>query len=201
MCTLSKKLKSNFFNGWMISQQQHYKMATMKKQAKATAVEKGTFYECGWCGKEGTNAPYHSTENEVICGRRVEGEKIYFCGDKCQDIYSLEHNRRSMFEDIDWANRTLVRLKHSVTYYIKNGDKIPPILLQTAKLVNIYKKVLTFIISGDTPSARKLYNEKKEIVTDYIEDLLADKEWEYLYMTFINNFSELNEMMSDGFCV
>lgn len=172
-------------------------MATMKKQAKAKAVEKGTFYECGWCGKEGTNAPCYSVEQEVICGRAVEGKEIYFCSDKCQDIYSVEHNRRSVIKDIEWANDTLDRLKDAVAKYIKNGDKISPVLLQTAKLVNIYKKVSTFIVSGDKPSARKLYEEKKEIVTDYIEDVLADKEWEYLYMMFINQFAELNETMRD----
>jgi len=172
-------------------------MATMKKQAKATAVKKGTFYECFWCGKEGTNAPYYSDVNKVVCGRMVEKGKKYFCSAKCQHISCSEHNRRTVIDCIDFANGALVRIKDAVADLIKEGIKIPPPLLQTAKLINIFKKVLTFLISGDKPSARKLYDEKKEIVTDCTEDLLADKVWGDMYMVFINWFAELDGLMSD----
>jgi predicted nucleic acid-binding Zn ribbon protein len=172
-------------------------MATMKKQAKATAVKKGTFYECVWCGKEGTNAPGYSITNKVVCGRVVETGKKYFCSDKCQRIYCSEHNRRKVIEAIDFANEALDKVKNVVADFIEEGDKIKPVLLQTAKLLNIYKKVLTFIVSGDKPSARKLYDEKKAIVTDCAEDLLADEVWGDLYMFFINRFAELDGVMSD----
>jgi hypothetical protein len=176
-------------------------MATMKKQAKATAVEKGTFYECVWCGKEGTNAPCYSTTKRVVCGRAVEQGKKYFCSEKCQHISCSEHNRRQMILDIDWANKNLGDIKKIVADFIKEGEKIPLALLQLAKLLNIYKKVLTFIVSGDKSSARKLYDEKKESVTDCTEDLLVDEVWGKLYMFFINRFAELDGMMSDGVSV
>ena len=172
-------------------------MATMKKQAKATAVKKGTYYECGWCGKEGTNTPYSSTTNEVVCGRAVEKEKNYFCSEKCRHIYCVERNRRKGIEAIDFTNESLDMVKNIVAEYIEEGDKINPIILQMAKLLNIYKKVLTFIVSGDTPSAQKLYDEKKVIVTDCAEDVLADEVWGEMYMFFINRFAELDGMMSD----
>jgi len=171
--------------------------STMKKQAKATAVEKGTFYECVWCGKEGTNAPCYSDVNKVVCGRMVEQGKKYFCSEKCQYIACTEHNRNEIIKDIDFANKILGDIKKIVTTFIKGGEKIPPLLLQNAKLINIHKKVLTFIVSGDKPSARKLYNEKKEIVTDCAEDLLADESWGKLYMFFINRFAEIDNMLSD----
>jgi predicted nucleic acid-binding Zn ribbon protein len=169
----------------------------MKKQAKAKAVEKGTFYECGWCGKEGTNAPCGSDVKKVVCGRMVEEGKNYFCSEKCQHIYCGESNRREIIRDIDFANEILDDIKKIVADFIKEGEKISPPLLQMAKLLNIYKKVLTLIISGDKPSARKLYNEKKAIVTDCAEDLLADKVWTQLYMVFINKFAELDELLSN----
>jgi len=172
-------------------------MTTMKKQAKAKAVEKGTFYECGWCGKEGTNAPCGSDVKKVVCGRMVEEGKNYFCSEKCQNIYCVESNRRILISDIDFANKILGDIKKIVTSFIKEGEKIPPLLLQLAKLLNIFKKVLTFVISGDKPSAQKLYDEKKEIVTDYTEDLLADKVWGDSYMVFINKFAILDEVIGD----
>ena len=175
-----------------------FQMATMKKSTKAAAVKKGTYYECGWCGKEGTNAPYSSTTNKVVCGRAVKKGKTYFCSDKCQHIYCAEHNRREVIESIDFANETIDDIKKIVANFIKEGGKIDPVVLQVAKLLNIYKKLLTFIVSGDKPSARKLYDEKKEIVTDCAEDVLADKVWGKLYMFFINRFAELNEMMDDA---
>jgi len=178
-----------------ITQQQHLKMATMKKQAKAKAVEKGTFYECVWCGKEGTNAPCSSTRQEIMCGRSVETGTIYFCSVKCRRTYCLEYNRREAIKSIDVANEILDKIKVAVAAYIEHGHKIEPCVLQMAKLLNIYKKVLTFIISGDKPSAQKLYDEKKEIVTDYTEDLLANKLWSRLYMTYIDRFAELDEVL------
>ena len=172
-------------------------MATMKKQAKATAVKKGTFYECVWCGKEGTNAPYYSDVSKVVCGRMVEKGKKYFCSAKCQHISCSEHNRREIIKDIDFTNEVLADTKKIVASFIKEGNKISPSLLQFAKLINIYKKVLTFIVSRDKPSARKLYDEKKAIVTDCAEDLLADKVWGQLYMFFINRFAEVDGVINN----
>jgi predicted nucleic acid-binding Zn ribbon protein len=169
----------------------------MKKQSKAKAVKKGTFYECLWCGKEGTNAPCYSVSKKVVCGRAVEIKKKYFCSDKCQHIYTVENNRREVIEGIDFANKGLDLVKNVVGASVEVGIKIAPSILHMAKLLNIYKKVLTLIISGDKPSARKLYDEKKETVTDCTEDLLADKLWGDFYMFFINRFAELDGVLSD----
>ena len=120
--------------------------STMKKQAKATAVKKGTYYECRWCGQEGANAPHNSTQNKVVCGRLVEEESLYFCSVKCQHIYSAEHNRREVIRGIDWTSKALDGLKALVAICIKKGEKIEPVVLQSAKLLNIYKKVFIFIL-------------------------------------------------------
>jgi predicted nucleic acid-binding Zn ribbon protein len=172
-------------------------MATMKKAAKAAAMEKGTFYECGWCGKEGTNTPYNSIRKKVVCGRAVEGATTYFCSMKCQYIHCAESNRRKVIAAIDFTNETLDMIKNVVAEYIDEGEKIDPVLLQVAKLVNIFKKVLTLIVSGDKSSARKLYDEKKAIVTDCAEDVLASEAWGDLYMFFINRFAEVDGMLHD----
>ena len=172
-------------------------MATMKKQAKAKAVEKGTFYECVWCGQEGTNAPYSSTTKRVVCGRAVEQGKKYYCSAKCQHIYCVENNRRKVIAAIDFTNETLDMIKAVVAESIEEGEKINPIVLQCAKLVNIFKKALTLIVSGDKSSARKLYDEKKALITDCAEDMLADKVWGDMYMFFINRFAEVDGMLHD----
>ena len=173
-----------------------FQMATMKKAAKAAAVKKGTYYECGWCGKEGTNAPYKSEFMTPVCGRMVAGKTNNFCSKKCRHIVAAEHNRREVITCIDYTNQVLDEIKSSVAYSIKHGEKIDPVLLQVTKLINIYKKVLTFIVSRDKSSARKLYDEKKAIVTDCAEDVLADKEWADVYMFFINRFAEVDGMLS-----
>lgn len=173
-------------------------MATMKKQAKAKAVEKGTFYECVWCGQEGTNAPYSSTTKRVVCGRAVEQGKKYYCSAKCQHIYCVENNRRKVIAAIDFTNEALGMVKNGVAVSINEGEKINSVILQMAKLLNIFKKVLTFIVSGDKSSARKLYDEKKAIVTDCAEDVLADKEWADVYMFFINRFAELDGILASN---
>jgi predicted nucleic acid-binding Zn ribbon protein len=174
-----------------------FQMATMKKATKAAAVKKGTYYECGWCGQEGTNARYRSEFMTPVCGRLVAGKTNYFCSKKCRHMVSAEHNRREVIGCIDYTNEVLDTIKSSVAYSIKHGEKIDPVLLQVTKLINIYKKVLTLIVSGDKPSARKLYDEKKAIVTDCAEDVLADEYWAEMYMFFINKFAEVDGMMND----
>ena len=171
--------------------------STMKKEAKAKAVAKGTFYECGWCGKEGTDAIYTTDKGSVVCGRMVRKADHSYCSQKCLYMVVAQHNRAELLGCIQWANEALDSIKGYVAEIIADGEKIPPQLLHVAKLFNIYKKVLTLIISGDKPSARKLYDEKKETVTDCAEELLANKGWADSYMPFINKFAEVNEMMGD----
>ena len=171
--------------------------STMKKEAKAEAVAKGTFYECGWCGKEGTDAPYESISRRTVCGRTSKTGTKPFCSEKCRRISCVETNRRIVLEAIDATNMALDIIKTGMAEFIKHGKKIDPVLLQVAKLFNICKKVLTLIVSGDKPSARKLYDEKKATVTDCSEDVLAHEVWSKLYMSFINEFAEIDEMMRD----
>jgi hypothetical protein len=113
----------------------------------------------------------------------------------------VENNRREVIKGIDFANEGLDLVKNVVAEYIEEGTKITPCILQMAKLLNIFKKVLTFVISGDKPSARKLYDEKKEIVTDYTEDVLADKLFGDMYMFFINRFAELDGVINNDVSV
>jgi len=138
---------------------------------------------------------------KVVCGRAVEEGKKYFCSDKCQHIHCVENNRREVIKGIDFANKGLDLVKNVVAEHIEVGTKITPCILQMAKLLNIFKKVLTFVISGDKPSARKLYDEKKEIVTDYTEDVLADKLFGDMYMFFINRFAELDGVINNDVSV
>jgi hypothetical protein len=174
--------------------------STMKKQAKAKAVKKGTFYECGWCGKEGTNSRFTADKGAVVCGRIVRTADRSYCSDKCQHADCAEHNRDAILGDIEWANEILAVIKQYVTEILQHGDKIPPALLQIAKLFNIFKKVTTLLVSGDKSSARKLYDEKKPIVTDCVEDMLADEDWAETYMPLINKYAGLDGMLRDD-CV
>ena len=171
-------------------------MATMKKATKTAAVKEGTYYECGWCGQEGTNAKYTADSSSVVCGRMVVKKYKSYCSEKCLDIYSLEHNRRQLIAGIDKTNEKISIIKEVVAQTINCGGKIDPVILQIAKLINIYKKVLVLVVSGDKSSARKLYNEKKDIVTDCAEDMLANEEWKELYMPFINRFAELDGLLN-----
>jgi len=168
----------------------------MKKATKAAAVKKGTYYECGWCGQEGTNAEYSTNSSSVVCGRMVMKKDKSFCSEKCRHIVAAEHNRREVIASIDYTNEALADIKDEVATLIKDGEKIDPVILQIAKLLNIYKKVLTFIVSRDMSSARKLYDEKKAIVTDCAEDVLANQEWAEMYMFFINRFAEVDGMLN-----
>jgi predicted nucleic acid-binding Zn ribbon protein len=175
--------------------------STMKKAAKEAAVKKGTFYECGWCGKEGTDAFYKTERGSVVCGRMVRKEDRSYCSEKCQYVVISQHNRREALACIDYANGFLDMVRKYVAVFIKEGEQIPPQLLQAARLFNIYKKVMTLTVSGDKPSARKLYDEKKETITDQVEELLASNDgyWSDMYMTFINKFAEVNDMIGQDY--
>ena len=173
-------------------------MAMMKKAAKAAAVKKGTYYECGWCGQEGTNSRYESETLESVCGRMVVEKTNYFCSEKCRHIFCVENNRRDAIKEIDRTNDTLDVIKRWVAFYLETDRKIDPVLLKAAKLFNIYKKVMTLIVSGDKPSARKLYDEKKELLTDCAEDMLASKQWEHMYMVILDKFAEVEQLLDGG---
>jgi len=179
-----------------ISTTTNIKMAsTMKKAAMEKAVAEGTFYECKWCGKEGTNSQYKTTSSEPICGRAVVCKTDTYCSYECCYADTVETNNKFILERIDWANHLLDMSKEHVADAIKHGLKLHPVILLVAKIMNILKKVLTLIISGDKPAAQKLYDEKKATITDCAEDLLADDATASIYMNVLNNFSSVETML------
>jgi len=164
-------------------------------------VKKGTYYECAWCGQEGTNSRYVSENLESVCGRMVAKTTKPFCGAKCRRIFTVEHNRCATIEEIEKANDALDVIKKAIAFCLETDRQIDPVLLQVAKMNNIYKKLMTLIVSGDRSSARKLYDEKKAIITDCAEDILASKQWESMYMSVLNKFAEAESMLDDDFVV
>jgi len=171
-------------------------MATMKKQAKAEAVKKGTFYECHWCGEEGTDALYDMNIMRTVCGRAVINRTHRFCSLNCMKIDAAETNRRMVLDEIEWANRMTGDYRVMVTYAIKSGEVIPPIFTQIMKMTNIYKKVLTLRLSGDRLAALKLYTDKKPLITDCVEDVLAHKDLSERYMNWVDRFSRVEGILN-----
>ena len=167
----------------------------MKKATKEKAVAEGTFYECKWCGKEGTNSKYKTTSSKPICGRAVVYKTDTYCSYECGYAETVENNNKIILKRIDWANHVLAMSKQNVADAIKHGLKLHPVILLVAKILNIYKKILTLIISGDKPAAQKLYDEKKATITDCAEDLLADDATASIYMNVLNNFSAVETML------
>jgi len=167
----------------------------MKKQAKAEAVKKGTFYECGWCGKEGTDAVYDSNIMRTVCGRAVLHRTIRFCSLNCMKIETAESNRRMVLDEIEWANLMTEGYREIVTCAIETGKVIHPAFTQIMKMTNIYKKVLVLRLSGDRDAALKLYDEKKSIITDCVEDVLAHKDFSEQYMPWVDRFSRVEGLL------
>jgi hypothetical protein len=170
-------------------------MATMKKQAKAEAVKKGTFYECHWCGKEGTDALYDLNIMRTVCGRAVINRTHRFCSLNCMKIDAAESNRRMVLNEIEWANRMTGGYRAIVTEAIENGEAIHPTVTQIMKMTNIYKKVLILRLSGDRRAALKLYADKKATITDCVEDVLADKDVSERYMAWVDRFSRVEGIL------
>jgi hypothetical protein len=171
--------------------------STMKKEAKAKAVKKGTFYECGWCGKEGTDAPYDSFVKRTVCGRSVLDRIERFCSLNCMKVDVVESNRRMALEQIEEMNRITESYRKVVVESVEDGTKIDHAFTQIAKLANIYKKVLTLRVSGDRLGALKLYTDKKATITDCIEDVLADKLYSFWYMDWVDRFSRVEGILDE----
>ena len=169
--------------------------STMKKAAKAVAVAEGTFYECAWCGKEGTNTKFSSCKVDSVCGREVITRKLFYCSKNCMLSKMIEDNRRFAIDSIEWANTMIAQFKTHVTQTIKDDDQVDPTMLQIIKIVNILKKVTTLALSGDKPSARKLFEEKKEIITDCAEDVLADADWSDTYIDLLNRIADAKTLL------
>ena len=169
----------------------------MKKEAKATAVKKGTFYECMWCGKEGTNSQYTTTSQTPVCGRMVDGKTYSYCSRACGMAYTKESGRKLILRLNDWATEVIDMCKLDVTEAINAGVKVRPVVLRIAKVINVYKKVLVAIISGDNSTAQKLYDKHKETITDCAEDILADED--EAYMAVLNKFAGLKTVLASSF--
>ena len=173
--------------------------STMKKATKAEAVKKGTFYECHWCGKEGTDARYDSVIKRTVCGRAVIDRVERFCSLNCMKVDVVESNRRMVLEQIEAMNHITGVYRKVVVESVEDGTKIPHAFTQIAKLANIYKKVLTLRLSGDRLGALKLYTDKKATITDCIEDVLADKRFSKYYMEWVDRFANVEGIL-DKMC-
>ena len=171
--------------------------STMKKEAKANAVKKGTFYECKWCGKEGTNAEYTTPSQKPVCGRMVVVATYSYCSLMCGMACTKESGRKMILRLNDWATEIIDLCKLDVTEAINDGVKVRPVVLRIAKVINVYKKVLVAIISGDNSTAQKLYDKHKETITDCAEDILVDED--EVYMVVLNKFAGLETMLSFRF--
>ena len=169
--------------------------STMKKEAKAKAVKKGTFYECHWCGKEGTDARYNSDVKMTVCGRSVINRVDRFCSLNCMKVDVVESNRRMVLEQIESMNHITEGYRKVVVESVEDGTKIDHAFTQIAKLANIYKKVLTLRVSGDRLGALKLYTDKKATITDCIEDVLADKLYSKWYMDWVDRFANVEGIL------
>ena len=172
-------------------------MATMKKATKAAAVAKGTYHECAWCGKEGDDFTHTSTSSKVVCGRAVTLGKAYYCSAECCHIETVETNRRNILERLDWINGVIDNFKKFLTEAVARGVQVPPTTMRIAKIAHILKKVLTLIMTGDKPSAQKVYDENKATITDCEEDILASSPHKAseVYMVFIDSFAGVETML------
>ena len=174
----------------------------MKKAAKAKAVEKGTFYECHWCGKEGTNTKWTSNSYTSICGRRVLDHTNSFCSEKCLDIDTVENNRVAILSHIDYIDACILVYKEAVADAIAAGEKVRPIILTLAKTYKIIRKVLVLIVSKDKTAARELYLAHREFIGNSAEELLEITDGDAggigeLYMHILNTCAKIDTYLSE----
>lgn len=179
------------------------KMAsTMKKMAKTKAVAEGTFYECGWCGKDGTNTKWTSSSYTSICGRRVLDHTNSFCSEKCRAIQMVENNRVSVLSHIDRIDTCILVYRMAVADAIAAGKKVRPIFLTLAKTDKIIRKVLVLIVSKDKTAARELYLAHREFIGNSAEELLEITDGDAggigeQYMHILNTCAKIDTILSE----
>ena len=146
-------------------------MATRKKAAKAKAVADGTFYECGYCGKEGTNPPVSSNHYTYSCGQRGDPTTTHFCSKPCGRAYINEDNNITWCKDLDAINYAIENYKGLVKMAVEKGEQLPKRIISDLKLFNIKRAMLVLLLQGDRKAVHNLYMEKREVISDALEEI------------------------------
>ena len=146
-------------------------MATMKKAAKAKAVAGGTFYECGYCGKEGTNAPFSCKEYNYSCGQKGDPKTARFCSKSCARTYIIEGNATSWCKELDELDQRIENYKGVVKMAVECGEQLPKRIISDLKLFKIKRAMLALLLQGDRKAVQNLYKEKREVISDALEEI------------------------------
>ena len=167
-------------------------MATKMKYAKTKSIYTRTnFYECGLCGlrfKDGSDVIRARLE-ETSCGRSVVVKQKYFCSKNCALAYQKENLTEGFKHRIEEVEQRIESTKYYISTFIKSGKPIPKWVLSVSKLQYIQKKLYGYLLEGKLALAYKLFQDKKELMTEELELVLEAND--KLYLKLIDDVKDM----------
>ena len=143
----------------------------MKKAEKAAAVADGTYYECGYCGKEGTNPPYSSRYYTYSCGQKGDPKTTHYCSKPCGRTDFNERNNIMWCKAVDDLDQTIENYKGLVRMAVEEGEQLPKRIISDLKLFKINRAMVVLLLQGDKKAVQNLYMEKREVISDALEEI------------------------------
>ena len=167
-------------------------MATKVKYAKTKSIYSRTnFYECGLCGlrfKDGSDVIRARLE-ETSCGRSVVKKHKYFCSKNCALSYQKQNLNEGFNHRVEEIQERIESTKYYISTFIKRGKPIPKWVLSVSKLQYIQKRVYEYLLDNKLALAYKLYQDKKELITEELEIVLGEND--KLYLKLIDDVKDM----------
>ena len=166
-------------------------MPTGKKKTYASQHRRKDILECSLCGlrfKDNGNV-IQAEEKEISCGRAVVVKERYFCSKNCALCYQKEHHNIELISRIEMCEERIESTKQYISTFIKEGKPIPKWVLSVSKLQYIQKKVYGYLFEKKLALAYKLYNDKKEQITEELEIIL--EKCDKLYLKMIDDVKDM----------
>ena len=156
-----------------------------------------TKYTCEVCGRK-TKTPVQDETTEYSCGQSLPATITYTCSLKCSHDWELTNRTRDTLANIDKLSERIDLAKDCIAEAIADKAQIPKVLLSIVRLYKIEKALFTLIVSEDYKSAHNLYEQKKEIMSDALEDILADEVLSGRYVKECNIVKLLADIIEDA---
>ena len=90
---------------------------------------------------------------------------------------------------VEECEERLESTKHYISTFVKSGKPIPKWVLSVSKIQHIQKKVYSYLLDQKLALAYKLFQDKKEIITEELELVLEAND--KLYLKLIDDVKDM----------
>ena len=156
-----------------------------------------TKYTCEVCGRK-TKTPVQDEKIKYSCGQTLPPIITYTCSLKCSREWEITNRTRDTLANIDKLSGRIDLAKDCIAEAIADKKQIPKAMISMVRLLKIEKALFVLIVSEDYKSAHNLYEQKKEIMTDALEDFLADEVFSGFYVKECNIIRMIGDIIQDA---